>query len=89
MPEHWNERSIRARGHWLAQLAADLWPRPVPRGDAVFADDAERVLRPDRDAVGDEMPKDSPGARRDIARHIEHVFSTVEPGTFLTVAEIR
>lgn len=55
----------------------------------MFAGDTERVLRPDREVEPDAPHKGSSRGRRDIGRHIEHVFSTVEPGTFLTIAEIR
>ncbi len=90
LPQQWDDESIRARSQWLAQLAADLWTRPEPGENApLFAGDTERVLRPDREVEPDAPHKGSSRGRRDIGRHIEHVFSTVEPGTFLGSSKLR
>jgi hypothetical protein len=86
LPEQWDLDGIRARAAWLAELAVDLWTRPAPGDGPVFAAESDRDLRPDRDTA---QAAAGVAGRRDIGRHIEHVFSSVAPGEFLTVAEIR
>lgn len=93
LPEVWDEQAIEARGAVLAGLASELWLRPQPgRDDPLLADDRERDLRPDRDATARSAATAAePGEsrRRDVGKHIVHVFAAVPVGTFLTVAEIR
>lgn len=90
LPERWGVQTVRARTEWLTRLAIELWPRPAVIEGPVYAADAERDLRPDRDAQP-ARPATAAAAtgRRDIGLHIEHVFASAEPGDFLTVAEIR
>jgi hypothetical protein len=90
LPEHWTVDSIRARSAWLAGQAVNLWPRPAPASDAEqYASDSERELRPDRDDNANSGTSTGSSSRRDIGRHIEHVFKDLQPGEFLTVAQIR
>lgn len=81
---------------YLSGLATDLWRRPTPSAEtALFVDDIERDLRPERDDLtlpsvpGPSTGRHSTSGRRDIGRHIEHVFSSRAVGEFLTIAQIR
>ncbi len=94
LPEHWDGDAIIARSRHLAALAVSLWRRPAPaETDSLLASPAERDLRPDRDRNQSATPaarttSSGPKTRRDIAKHVEHVFTDLPPGEFLTVAEI-
>lgn len=93
LPNTWGVDSIRSRSHWLASIAADLWPRPsLAEGRSEFAEVGERDLRPDRDyemAAAKPSTVQQAKTRRDIGAHIVHAFRDLPSGTFLTIQQIR
>ncbi|PRY39335.1 uncharacterized protein DUF1524 [Geodermatophilus tzadiensis] len=96
LPVVFGNESVRARGRYLASLAAAVWRRPpLALGQTTYVDEAERDLRPDREGARprpSRAPQSTPsasGRRRDIAAHIAHAFADLPVGSFLTVSQIR
>lgn len=74
---------------WLDNEAEDKGDAPKVRAEVIHA---FRLARGNKrrgvgTGGGERTPHDGP--RRDLGRHIEEAFAAVEPGTFLSVADIR
>ncbi len=82
LPGDWGTARIGERSSWLAELAVSVWPRP----ETELEESTWTPEEPGYDEPSDRRP--AAGARGDIAAHIAEVFSSVGPGTFLTIAEI-